>query len=108
MIEGVFDTIEKAIDIVDQAVTSQDYSQMSKQLNEIAARLPGLDCGSCGSPSCKALAEDIVRGDAYESDCIFKMKERIQDIFRSLADMEHITVRDPEKRERDEKGEDRT
>ena len=82
--------------------------EMSKQLNEIAARLPGLDCGSCGSPSCKALAEDIVRGDAYESDCIFKMKERIQDIFRSLADMEHITVRDPEKRERDEKGEDRT
>ena len=82
--------------------------EMSKQLNEIAARLPGLDCGSCGSPSCKALAEDIVRGDAYESDCIFKMKERIQDIFRSLADMEHITVRDLEKRERDEKGEDRT
>ena len=49
-----------------------------------------------------------MRGDAYESDCIFKMKERIQDIFRSLADMEHITVRDLEKRERDEKGEDRT
>ena len=35
MIEGVFDTIEKAIDIVDQAVTSQDYSQMSKQINDL-------------------------------------------------------------------------
>ncbi len=23
---------------------------------------PGLDCGSCGAPTCRALAEDIVRG----------------------------------------------
>ena len=26
-------------------------------------RLPGLDCGSCGAPTCRALAEDIVRGE---------------------------------------------
>ena len=25
-----------------------------------------LDCGACGAPSCRALAEDIVRGDAKE------------------------------------------
>ena len=35
MIEEVFDTIEKAIDIVDNAVSSQDYSQMSRQINEL-------------------------------------------------------------------------
>ena len=65
--------------------------EMSRKIKALAAALPGLDCGSCGAPSCKALAEDIVRGEAYESDCIFKMREKIQEIFRSLVDIEHVT-----------------
>ena len=66
--------------------------EMSRKIKEIAKTLPGLDCGSCGAPSCKALAEDIVRGEARESDCIFRMRERIQQIFRSLADIEHVDL----------------
>jgi len=66
--------------------------EMSRRIKELAATLPGLDCGSCGAPSCKALAEDIVRGEAYESDCIFRMREKIQQIFRSLADIEHVNI----------------
>jgi len=46
-------------------------------LNEIYDKLPHLDCGSCGAPNCRALAEDIVRGYAKESDCIVRFKERI-------------------------------
>ena len=40
--------------------------------------LPGLDCGSCGSPTCKALAEDIVKGVdcAKPEDCIYLMREQ--------------------------------
>lgn len=35
--------------------------------------LPGLDCGCCGAPSCRALATDIVMslGDSSLEDCIF-------------------------------------
>ena len=66
--------------------------EMSRKIKEIAKTLPGLDCGSCGAPSCKALAEDIVRGEARESDCIFRMREKIQQIFRSLADIEHVDL----------------
>lgn len=33
--------------------------------------LPLFDCGACGSPTCEALAEDIVRGKATLDDCIF-------------------------------------
>lgn len=47
------------------------------QLEEIYDSFPKLDCGSCGSPSCRALAEDIVRGYASETDCIFKLRERL-------------------------------
>lgn len=45
---------------------------------EILKELPGLDCGSCGSPTCKALAEDIVKGvdSARKEDCIYLMREQ--------------------------------
>ena len=43
---------------------------MMSELKKIEASLPGLDCGICGAPSCRALADDIVRGYAEESDCV--------------------------------------
>ena len=43
-----------------------------EQVEQITASLEGLDCGSCGAPSCRALAEDVVRGLASVDDCIFR------------------------------------
>ncbi len=37
-------------------------------IEEINERLPHLDCGSCGSPTCHAFAEDIVNGEANENE----------------------------------------
>ncbi len=37
--------------------------------------LPQIDCGSCGAPNCHALAEDIVKGEANESDCLIKLRD---------------------------------
>ncbi|HHW98455.1 MAG TPA: 4Fe-4S binding protein [Firmicutes bacterium] len=53
------------------------YSAIAKmeRLETIERRLPGLDCGACGAPNCRALAEDIVRGRAREKDCVIKMRE---------------------------------
>ena len=47
------------------------------ELERIYETLPKLDCGACGSPSCRAKAEDIVRGFSDDSDCIVKMRERM-------------------------------
>lgn len=55
----------------------QAFEKMS-DMERIAASLPGLDCGSCGAPSCQALAEDVVRGLASVEDCIFQLKEHMQ------------------------------
>lgn len=46
--------------------------RMMTRLREIEETLPGLDCGICGAPSCRALAEDIVRGYAEETDCLLR------------------------------------
>jgi hypothetical protein len=59
---------------------SHDFSEAmnkSKRIDELVNELPGLDCGSCGTPSCRALAEDIVLGYGSEEDCIFTMRERM-------------------------------
>ncbi|MGI5849558.1 MAG: [Fe-Fe] hydrogenase large subunit C-terminal domain-containing protein [Christensenellales bacterium] len=58
-----------------------------EQIEEIAARLPGLDCGSCGSPSCRAMAEDIVRGDAKEMDCIFKLRDKVTSLAEQMVEL---------------------
>ncbi len=49
--------------------------QIMAQIQEVYSRLPHLDCASCGAPSCMAEAEDIVRGQSEETDCIFKLRE---------------------------------
>ena len=56
-----------------------------EQIEEIEQRLPGLDCGSCGSPSCRAMAEDIVRGDAKEMDCIFKLRDKVTSLAEQMV-----------------------
>ena len=65
---------------------SKALSKM-QQLEEIYARLPQLDCGSCGSPSCREFAEDIVRGKAQERDCIFRLREKIQLLAKEIEEL---------------------
>ena len=46
----------------------------ARRLKEL---LPGIDCGACGTPSCEALAEDIVCRGASINACIF-MRTRFE------------------------------
>ena len=69
----------------------EDFSKAIKKLEvleQLNKELPGLDCGACGAPSCRALAEDIVRGNANETDCIFKLRERVRDLAVQMAELE--------------------
>jgi Na+-translocating ferredoxin:NAD+ oxidoreductase RNF subunit RnfB len=45
-----------------------------KRMRKIMCFLPGFDCGGCGSPTCQALSEDIVQGNANISYCVFMQK----------------------------------
>ncbi|MCX7745896.1 MAG: 4Fe-4S binding protein [Clostridia bacterium] len=57
-------------------------------LELINKELPGLDCGACGAPSCRALAEDIVREIANETDCIFKLREKVRELAVQMMELE--------------------
>ncbi|MDF2839715.1 MAG: Fe-S cluster domain protein [Clostridia bacterium] len=49
-----------------------------EMMNEILKYLPGLDCGVCGAPTCRAFAEDIVKGENQKSICIVKTMENFK------------------------------
>ncbi len=46
--------------------------RMLSDIQRIKGELPGLDCGSCGAPTCRALAEDIVKGLSSIDKCLIK------------------------------------
>jgi iron only hydrogenase large subunit-like protein len=51
-----------------------DRDQAIKKLKmkeDLIKQLPGTDCGVCGAPDCKTLADDVVRGEARLEDCIY-------------------------------------
>lgn len=51
------------------------FSIMVK-IEQISSLLPEMDCGSCGAPTCRALAEDVVLGKANLTDCMFMRKDK--------------------------------
>ncbi len=54
-----------------------DSMKLMNQVSQMVENFPGLDCGTCGAPTCRALAEDIVRGYASVDDCIFRLKDKM-------------------------------
>lgn len=55
------------------AGTVTDAMQLMQQAEAVLADLPQLDCGSCGAPTCRALAEDVVLGLASADDCLLRL-----------------------------------
>ena len=62
----------------------ESITKMSR-VEELCEIFPGLDCGSCGAPTCEALAEDIVRGVAKEQDCVYRLRDYIHKISDELS-----------------------
>ncbi|MBE6729828.1 MAG: 4Fe-4S dicluster domain-containing protein [Ruminococcaceae bacterium] len=44
--------------------------RMMADIQKLRKGLPGIDCGSCGAPTCRAFAEDVIKGLADVKDCI--------------------------------------
>ena len=54
---------------------SENFAESLRMMSMIQAlreELPGIDCGACGAPSCRAFAEDIVRGNAKREECVIE------------------------------------
>ena len=86
---GVFE-LQEPIQPRPIMVLDEDMSralEKMERLDALTKELPGLDCGACGSPSCRALAEDIVRGLAFDTDCIIKLRYRVKTLAEEILDL---------------------
>lgn len=52
--------------------TLAESMRMMADIQKIKGDLPGIDCGACGAPTCKAFAEDVVKKLACHGDCPIK------------------------------------
>ncbi len=43
--------------------------RMMADIQNLKSTLPGIDCGACGAPNCRAFAEDVVKNLACPEDC---------------------------------------
>ncbi len=46
--------------------------RMMAAIQDLKKSLPGIDCGSCGAPNCRAFAEDCVKGECNVETCIIR------------------------------------
>ena len=72
---------EKELEEAPTLKLSDDFEEamrLMKVRDELFDRLPHLDCGACGAPTCYAFAQDVVRGKLVEEDCIIMLKETLR------------------------------
>ena len=48
--------------------------RMMSQIQQLKSELPGIDCGSCGAPNCRAFAEDVVKGQTDLANCLIRQR----------------------------------
>ncbi len=53
--------------------------RMMADIQSLRETLPGIDCGSCGAPNCRAFAEDVVKGTADITDCLINLNKKGDD-----------------------------
>ena len=53
--------------------------RMMQRIDEIYKMLPQIDCGSCGAPTCRAFAEDVVKGECQIDDCVVYLRRMVQE-----------------------------
>ncbi len=46
--------------------------RMMADIQKFKSTLPGIDCGACGAPTCRAFAEDVIKKTACSDDCPLK------------------------------------
>lgn len=49
--------------------------RMMADIQKLKSELPGIDCGACGAPTCRAFAEDVVKHVCSSENCPIRKKQ---------------------------------
>ena len=61
---------------------SENFAESLRMMSDIQKLrdiLPGIDCGACGAPTCRAFAEDVVRGNVQRDGCPVEKSKRLDE-----------------------------
>ena len=58
-----------------------------KEKETIYASLPKIDCGACGAPTCITFAEDVVKGEAEITDCVFNLPQKFTELSEEFSEL---------------------
>ena len=69
--EFMFDEMPAYVPVSRLSPNFAESMRMMSEIQRIRATLPGIDCGACGAPTCRAHAEDAVRAGKRTVSCPF-------------------------------------
>ena len=55
-----------------------------KEIDALCEDLPGIDCGACGCPTCRAFAEDVAEGLMSRIDCLLDLRLRVKNLAQEI------------------------
>lgn len=79
----MFDEIPSYYPISRLSESRSESMRMLSEIQKLRETLPGIDCGSCGAPNCRAFAEDVIRGNADINGCIIAHRGELLDLLKS-------------------------
>ena len=68
----LFEDLPEYVPISRLGNTIAESMRMMADIRSFKETLPGIDCGSCGAPTCRAFSEDVIKGLACPDDCHLK------------------------------------
>jgi len=92
-------------DVLTLSSNLKEAMEMMLQIDEIEKEFPGLDCGACGAPTCRAFAEDVVKGICKDTECIFVYRNRMKKVASTLSELEESMGRFSREEAKEEKEE---
>ena len=51
--------------------------RMMANIQKLRDALPGIECGACGAPTCRAFAEDVIKGNVKRDSCPVEKSKRM-------------------------------
>ena len=86
--ELFFDSLPSYLPIQRLSENFGESLRMMAAIQKLRAALPGIDCGACGAPNCRAFAEDVVRGNAKRNECVVERKRYLEQKLRKKEQSE--------------------
>ena len=77
--EYLFDNLPEYEPISRLGSNIAESMRMMADIQNFKSTLPGIDCGSCGAPTCRAFAEDVIKKTACPEDCRLRVVTQNKD-----------------------------